>query len=129
MKRRRVVALLIVLTLAGLLAFFALRASPYLQYIPWMPRGIGVWADSHGISRNVVAFFVLGLATFLLVGRGILVVATAAVFATAVEVAQIWIPSRAYDPKDIVASIAGLLAAWPIAWLLNRRCARQCRSR
>jgi VanZ family protein len=120
-KRSRVAAILAVAALAAVLAFFALRASPYLQYIPWMPRSVGIWADSHGISRNVVAFFVLGLATFLLVGRGLIAVIALCAFGTAVEVAQIWIPSRAFDPKDIAASVAGILAAWPLAWLVRSR--------
>ena len=120
MKRARFFALLAVLVLAGLLAFFSLRASAYLQYIPWMPRRLGVWADSHGIFRNTVAFFTLGLATFLLLGPRLLHVLAVAVFATAIEVAQIWIPSRAFDWRDIVASLAGIVVAWPLAWLVHR---------
>ena len=125
MTRSRIIALAGVAVLAAMLAFFALRASPYLQYIPWMPRRIGVWADSHGISRNAVAFFALGLATFLLVGRGPWLVLLVCAFGTAIEVAQIWIPSRAFDPKDIAASVGGVLAAWPVAWLALRRRATQ----
>ena len=121
MKRRRVLALVIVAVLAGALAFLALRASPYVQYVPWVPRRLGVWADSNGIVRNIVAFFALGLAVFLLVGRRVWHVIAACAFGTAVEVAQIWIPSRAFDWRDIVASIAGILLAWPLAWLLHRR--------
>lgn len=117
---RRVVALGIVATLGVILAFLALRSSPYLQYIPWMPRRIGVWADHNGIVRNVVAFFALGFALFLLVGRGPLLVLGACAFATAVEVAQLWIPGRIFDWNDIVASIAGILLAWPLAWLCVR---------
>ncbi len=120
MTRRRIVAITGVAALAAMLAFFALRASPYLQYVPWMPRRIGVWADSHGISRNAVAFFALGFATFMFIGRGALLLLLVCAFGTAVEVAQIWIPSRAFDVKDIAASVAGVLAAWPVAWALSR---------
>lgn len=121
MNRRRALSLLVLAALTGAIAFFALRPSPYLQYIPWMPRHLGVWADSHGVGRNVVAFFVLGLAAFAVVGRSLGHVLAVCAFATAVEVAQIWIPSRAFDWKDIGASLLGIALAWPLAWLLTRR--------
>lgn len=120
MNGSRLVAITGVVVLAAMLAFFALRASPYLQFIPWMPRRIGVWADAHGISRNAVAFFALGFATFVFIGRGLPLVLLVCAFGTAVEVAQIWIPSRAFDIRDIVASVAGVLVAWPVAWLVAR---------
>ena len=113
--------LLLVLALGGVIAFLALRTSPYLQYIPWMPRRIGVWADSNGITRNSAAFFVLALGAYLLVGRGIWQVAGLCLFATGIEVAQLWIRGRVFDWQDIVASIAGILLAWPIAWAFRRR--------
>ena len=115
--RRRLAAILLVTAFAAMLAFFALRSSPYLQYIPWMPRRVGVWADSHGVVRNAVAFFGLGLCSFTAVGRGLAHAFALCAFATAVEVAQIWIGSRAFDWRDIVASVAGVMIAWPVAWL------------
>lgn len=118
---RRALALVAVAVLAGLIAFFALRSSPYLQYIPWMPRGLGRWADSHGIARNFVAFFALALAVFLIVGRRVPHVAILCLFATALEVSQLWIRGRVFDWRDIVISIAGILAAWPLAWLCTRQ--------
>ena len=109
------------LAIATVVGFLALRTSPYLQYISWMPRSIGVWADSNGIVRNVAAFFVFALAAFLLVGRGGWQVVALCLFATTVEVAQIWVRGRVFDWRDIVASIAGILLAWPIAWAFRRR--------
>src|SRR5687768_8160838 len=113
--------IVLVLALAGVIAFFALRASPYLQYIPWMPRSIGVWADHNGILRNAVAFFVLALAVYLLVGCRAWHVVALCCFATLVELAQLWVRGRVFDWHDIVASIAGILLAWPIGWALRRR--------
>ncbi len=106
---------------AAILAFLALRTSPHLQYVPWMPRQIGVWADHHGVSRNTVAFFVFGLGAFLVIGTRIRRVLALAGFATALEVAQLWIPGRTFDWRDIVASLAGLALAWPVAWAVRRR--------
>jgi glycopeptide antibiotics resistance protein len=113
--------IVLVLALAGVIAFFALRTSPYLQYITWMPRSIGVWADHNGILRNTVAFFVFALVVYLLVGCRAWHVVALSCFATAVEVAQIWVRGRVFDWQDILASIAGILLAWPVAWALRRR--------
>jgi glycopeptide antibiotics resistance protein len=111
----------LVLALAAVLAFLALRTSPYLQYVPWMPRRIGVWADHNGILRNVAAFFAFALFVYLLIGRRAWHVAGLCLFATAVEVAQLWIRGRVFDWRDIVASIVGVLLAWPIAWAFRTR--------
>jgi glycopeptide antibiotics resistance protein len=116
--------ILLVLLGAAAIAFLALRSSPYLQYIPWMPRAIGVWADSNGILRNVAAFFALGVLIFVFLGRRPIHVLAAIGFGTALEVAQLWIPGRVFDGWDIAASTAGILLAWPVSWLLCR-----CRKR
>lgn len=122
---RPVIRLILIALVGGALAFFALRSSPYLQYIPWMPRWVGVWADSNGILRNVVAFGSFGLAAFLLLGRGLPVIGGLAAFGVLLEVSQIWIRGRVFDWRDIVASLAGVALAWPVAWLLSRIAARR----
>lgn len=109
--------------LTGVMAFLALRTSPYLQYIPWVPRSIGVWADHNGILRNTAAFLVFAFFVYVIVGRSWWVVVSLCLFATAVEVAQLGVRGRVFDWRDIVASIAGILLAWPIAWALRRRSA------
>lgn len=119
----RLVRLLVVLALGAAVAYFALRSSPYLQYISWLPRPVGIWADRNGILRNVVAFFALGLLVYLLVGRRAIHVIVLCAFGTLLEVSQIWIRGRVFDWHDIVASIAGVLLAWPFAVLLRRRSA------
>ena len=105
------------------MAFLALRTSPYLQYIPWMPRRVGVWADHNGIVRNTAAFFVFAIAVFLLVGRRAWHVVALCLFASSIEVAQLWIRGRVFDWRDILASIAGILLAWPVAWAWRSRSA------
>jgi hypothetical protein len=113
--------LLLVAVLTGVIAFLALRTSPYLQYIPWMPRSLGIWADHNGILRNVAAFFFFALVVLLLLGHSWTRVVALCVFAAAVEFGQRWVPGRVFDWWDIVASIAGILAAWPLAWLVRRK--------
>ena len=119
--RSRMLRLIVVAGLAATIAFLALRTSPYLQYLPWMPRRIGIWADHHGIVRNVAAFFALSLAVYFLLGRGGWTVLALCGFGTAVEVVQRWIPGRVFDWWDILASIGGVLIAWLVAWLLRFR--------
>jgi hypothetical protein len=125
-RRQRNLRIGIVVFLAAIIAFLALRSSPFLQYIPWMPRRLGVWADHHGVSRNAVAFFGLGLAVFLLVGIRGWHFALVCGFAAGLEVAQLWIPSRRFDWRDIAVSIVGIALAWPIAWALRRWRTSRC---
>jgi hypothetical protein len=88
-----------------------------------MPRGIGIWADRNGILRNVVAFWVLGLGVFLVLGRGGRYVLGLCVFGIALEVSQLGIRGRVFDWKDIGATLVGIFLAWVIAWLVRRRTA------
>lgn len=106
------VRLAFILCAAGLLAYLSLRASSSLRTVPWMPGHLGRWADTNGILRNTVAFLALGLLAFGLLGRGRRIVAALAAFAVAIEVPQIWIPTRIFDWRDIAASLAGLALAW-----------------
>lgn len=103
--------LLLLLGLAAL-AYLSLRPSPWIEEVVWVPSSISRWADRHGILRNTAAFFVFGLFVFAFLGRRWFHAAALCLFATAIEVAQLWIPHRAYDPKDIAAGVAGILAAW-----------------
>ncbi len=120
----RVARLVVVLCLAGALAFLSLRASSHVGTLPWIPGFVGNWADSHGILRNTAAFFAFGLMVFALLGVGWRVAGALAGFATVIEVAQLWIPSRNFDLLDIAAGLAGLALAWAVVrlagWLLAR---------
>jgi hypothetical protein len=101
-----------VVAVALVFMFMAWRSSPRLVQLAWLPRGLTRWADHHGIARNVVGFFFFGVVCFTLVGRRWPQVLLAAVFATVLEVAQLWIPHRFFDRKDIYASLLGLALAW-----------------
>lgn len=123
-KGVRHVKIAVVVAFAAMIAFLALRSSPYLQYVSWMPRRVGVWADGNGILRNTVAFFGLGVLALGLLGVRVWHVLVLCFFGTAIEVAQLWIPGRTFDWKDIVATIAGVLLAWPVAWGARRLAVR-----
>jgi hypothetical protein len=111
---RPVFGVLILVAAALLFMFFAWRSSPRLGQLPWLPRTLTRWADRHGIARNVVGFFGLGVLAFALMGRRWPQVLLVAAFATVLEVAQIWIPHRFFDPKDIYASLLGVALAWVV---------------
>lgn len=96
----------------ALMTFFALRTSPFMQELPWLPGWLSAWADRHWVLRSFVGFFAFGLLWFVIVSVRPAHAAALALFGTAVEVAQIWIPRRVFDWKDIGASILGVLAAW-----------------
>ncbi len=117
----RLARFLVGIGLAAVMAFLALRPSPYLEYIGWMPRGLGVWADRHGVLRNTAAFFGCSVMVLALFGPRLWLVAALCAFGTGLEVAQLWIPGRIFDWKDIVATVTGVLLAWPVAWVLVRR--------
>lgn len=101
------------------LAFLSLRPSTFVDQVPWMPHWLGAWADHHGVFRNTVAFFAVGLFLFSALGRHWTHVLALAIFATSIEVAQRWIPSRVYDPQDIAASLAGIALAWLVVLVVR----------
>lgn len=97
---------------AVVLTFLAWRPSPYLRELAWIPGWLANWADLHGVLRNTVAFFVFGLLAFGLMGIRWPLVLGVSVFAVGLEVAQLWMPGRFFDPKDIVATLGGIAPAW-----------------
>ncbi len=182
-----------VAALVAAVSFFALRSSPRLMEIPWLPYWLSSWADDYGVGRNVLAFGVVGLAAFAASAaqpgagqrtkpeketepRGVdghtagvalersgratdagcprggggskdwvsksdletgrqekekdkenendvgartqfWTFVALCVFATGLEVAQLWIPGRWFDWKDIVASLGGIAIAWVVVRL------------
>jgi hypothetical protein len=120
---RPLVRLLVLVGCAGLVGcvgFFALRSSPHLTEITWLPRWLTVWADNHGVLRNVVAFAAFGLVTFAVSGCRCRTTIVAGLFAMVLEVGQIWLPARFFDWKDIAASWAGLVVAWAVVRLAKQ---------
>jgi hypothetical protein len=109
---RPVISVLVLVAAALLFMFLAWRSSPRLAQLGWLPRDLTRWADRHGVARNVVGFFALGVLAFSLMGRRWPQVLLVASFATVLEVAQIWIPHRIFDKKDIYASLLGVALAW-----------------
>jgi len=122
-QMRRLTLALAVVALAAL-AYLSLRSSSNVDQVRWIPHWLGHWADHNGVIRNTVALFAVGLLVFTLIGRRWPHLLALAVFATALEVAQFWIPSRVFDALDIVASLAGVALSWLAVLAAHRLFAR-----
>lgn len=110
MKTRRILLRLGALAATGVVGFLALRPSPWLGELPWIPRWLSGWADHHGNLRNLPAFAVLAIALTLALGWR-LGAAIAAMLAIVLELAQLGIAARSFDWADIGWSLAGVAAA------------------
>jgi VanZ family protein len=105
--------------LLAAVAYCSLTASPEMVRIPWIPKGVGDWADSHTTFRNFPPFAFLSAVLYLALllhlkpepGRGLWLGVGVAVLVTllgvALEVAQLWIPTRVCDVRDIAWSGVG----------------------
>ncbi|HZZ18694.1 MAG TPA: VanZ family protein [Opitutaceae bacterium] len=99
------------------------RRSSNLETIEWLPgwlRGAAHWADYHGRFRNVPAYGLLSVPVLVLFtttrnrGRA---VGALAVFATAMEFTQLFIPTRFFDGLDIIESWLGIVIVWVVVEL------------
>lgn len=104
-------------------AYLALRPSPYVSEVVWVPKGLAIWADRHGDIRNLVAFALVGLVAGgagRLAGLGAYrLLLGVAVLAAGVEIAQLGIAGRVFSWVDIAWSWAGVGVAWLVLKLVS----------
>lgn len=87
-----------------------------------LPHGVAAWLDRHGVLRNVPAFAVLAVPLLLVVPTGRPrwhAVVGLALLAEVIEYAQIWLPNRHFDWRDIVSSLAGVAMGWGAVRLIE----------
>jgi len=126
----RLVTFLVLAGVFGVVLWCALAPTPDLANIEWIPRWIGKWADANPTFRNFPAFGILAMGFFAAGfvwfdpqrGAGQCALAfigavTASFAAVAMEVAQVRLPGRFFDPDDIAWSIAGALTGAFVAWI------------
>ncbi len=104
----------------ALVAYLALRSSPWVGELSWLPAGLADWADHHGRLRNLPAF--AGLTAVLVTALGWRRGAgCSALLAVGLECAQLGIRGRSFDPADIGWSLLGVVAIALPAGLAARR--------
>lgn len=126
----RLLTFLVLAGVFGVVLWCAIAPSPDLVNIEWMPKWIGKWADANPTFRNFPAFGLLAM-VFYAAGfawfdpsrgagqcaLGFIAAVTASFAAVAMEVAQVRLPGRFFDPDDIAWSMAGALAGALVAFL------------
>ena len=123
-RGRRVLRCLPLALVVGLTVFLALRADPSLRDVSQVPRPMVRLLDSSDFLKNVLGFAVLaGTVHFAFAGttrqpwsRLARRAAGAALLVVGLEIAQLMLPQRSCDWRDIVAGWLGIgLASLP--WL------------
>jgi N-acetylglucosaminyldiphosphoundecaprenol N-acetyl-beta-D-mannosaminyltransferase len=113
--------------LAILVVWCAMAPTPDMKALAWIPMPLARWADSEPTFRNFPAFaglaLVAGLALRTILGRssirqmaGVAVLTSA--FGAVLELLQLGLPQRHFDPDDIFWTIAGAVTGAATAWLL-----------
>jgi hypothetical protein len=122
MKKLGAIRLMIIVSAAGMIAFLALRPSPYIAEVAGVPSWLGKWADGNGVLRNVPAFAGLYLVSILCLdwARRYQLFVAILLLAASIELAQLWIPGRVFAWSDVLASWAGVLLGFVIAYVLYR---------
>jgi hypothetical protein len=110
----------------------ALAPSPDLHLIPWLPKAIATWANDYPAFRNFPAFGVVSMSLYFcvlswlqqvhpkrLLGLAFYCSIVVSVFGVLLECLQIWLPTRFFDPYDILWSIAGAVAGSILAFSVS----------
>jgi hypothetical protein len=126
----RILTFLAMAGLLGVVVWCAVAPSPDLTNIPWMPGWLGHWADVNPTFRNfpavgmLAAFFYLAGFTWFDPRRGagqcalaFIASVASSLVAVGLEVYQVRLPGRFFDPNDIAWSMAGALAGAAAAFL------------
>lgn len=120
-----------VLICLGAAAAVALKPTPQIWILPFMPRKIGLYLDAHDALRNLIGFAMLaGTVHFSLsgfrragwrqIGQRVIVLIG---FIALLEFVQLFLPARKADFGDVVMGALGVMAAslpW-VKWIFKER--------
>lgn len=125
LKPRNAVGASVGILAVALVSVLALRSSPYVSDLSWIPKWLSEWADRNGNLRNLPAFAALTLVLLWPLPwkhAGFF----AALVAVTVESAQFFIAGRTFDWADIAWSLAGVtLVTLPAALFARFRTSRK----
>lgn len=113
----RVVLLIAAITLGGVVVFYGILSDAPLPDRRWL-------YGKNDLALHALAFFALSLPTLALWPRFLTVIYLVGL-ATAVEVAQFWLPRRNPGMDDILASLAGV-ALGAVVLLSLRKARSMC---
>ena len=110
----------------------ALAPSPDLHHITWLPKAIATWANDYPAFRNLPAFGVVAVILYFcvlswfkkphskrLLGLAFFCSIVVSLFGVLLECLQIWLPTRFFDPYDILWSISGAFAGSILAFSVS----------
>ena len=125
--RRRFISSRLALAFVGIIGvacalYLTFRADSDLHSVPYMPRALGDWLERNGRFRNFPAYAMLAVPYLLLfrtLRRRALAMLLLAIFGSALEALQYFLPSRWCEWQDAALSVAGVAAAW-VAFALAR---------
>ena len=119
-SRRRWTALFALLLV--FVCYLSLKPSPAAGGVPWFPDRLARWLDRHDHCRNFIGFGALAFAGFKAIARHDAVVAiTCCLLVELLEFGQLWLPRRTCDWADIACGWVGILSAWLVTRVGNRR--------
>lgn len=115
---------------SALVAYLQFRSDPSLPPVPKPLGGVRDYFDLHDFSKNAFGFAVLALTMHLAfdrpdVGRATLRTALLAVVIVLLELAQIPLPARTCDWRDIAAGWLGIVLV-DLAWRATHRLRHGC---
>jgi hypothetical protein len=105
-----------------LVCYLSLKPLPATVSVPWFPGSLARWFDRHDHWRNVIGFGALAFAGFKAIARYEAMVAiTCCLLVELLELGQLWLPRRSCDWADIACGWLGILSAWLVTRVGNRR--------
>jgi VanZ family protein len=128
---RRFFMLVLGFFLAGIVlaaAACALAPSPDMKSLTWLPRFVARWADAEPTFRNFPAFAALAFVAtlfFFLSARSVTADSAfyamflVSIFSITLELVQLKLPGRFFDPLDIAWSITGSFAGSSAGFFLG----------
>ncbi len=120
MSGRRTIAVAAFTVVTVAVIYLSVRSGSPTSTVPWIPKFLANWFDAHDVLKNLVGFFMLGITGMAALGgerpliRPWRLAAVLMLFVVCLELAQLKIPNRVADIRDVQAGWAAILLAWGV---------------